>query len=172
MLRPMLLAACCAALVSTAAPSPHTGWSALDDGGPAAMEIDRRRVRRDGAHAEVWVRIRGDRDAVATEFEAAGAAPEDVDRVRRTLGRSEHRWAFRCDEGSHALAVSAYYADDGTLIRAFAVDRPAWWPVEPDTVGDRLLRAVCGRAARPSVADGVGPGEADVEDGAAVADPR
>lgn len=154
MLRAMLLTACCAALIVSGAPTPHAGWSPLDDAQPAAMELDRDRLRRDGAQVEVWIRLRGDRQAVASEFEAAGAAPEDTERVRRTLGRSEHRWSFRCDDASHALAVSTYYDTAGALIREFRVASPAWWPVQPDTVGHRLLREVCGPETRERLADG------------------
>ena len=161
MLRPMLLSACCAAVVLASAPSPHGGWSALENG--PSMELDRRRIVRDGARVDVWVRQRGDRDAVAAEFEAAGVGADDVERVRAGLGRSEHRWAFRCDDRMHALAVSAYYATDGALIREFRVERLAWWPVQADTVGQRLLREVCGPARRDAVA-GSAPDDRDGRD--------
>lgn len=140
----MLLAACCAAIVIASGPSPDGGWSTLEVGAGAPLQIDRRRIRRDGARVEVWVRVRGDRGTVAAEFEAAGADAASIERVRRALGRSEHRWTFGCDDRSHALTDSIYYADDGTLIRAFRDPRPIRWPVRPDTVGQRMMRAVCG----------------------------
>jgi hypothetical protein len=71
-----------------------------------------------------------------------------------------HLWSFHCDDGSHALAVSAYYATDGALIREFRPAQRAYWPVQPDTIGQRLLGLACGRpiaerddASEPDAAD-------------------
>ena len=130
------------------------------------------RIVRDGGLVDVWIRLRGDRAAVAREFEAAGEDAASVGRVRASLDHSRHRWSFHCDDGTHALAVSAYYADDGTLIRAFEPARRDWWPVQPDTVGQRLLGLACGpggTTAGPLADPGRAPEDA-AHDGHAPAD--
>ena len=110
------------------------------------MEIDRRRiVREGGVVVDVWIRVRGEPDAVAREFEAAGVADDEVRRVRASLHHLLHLWSFHCDDASHALAVSAYYSADGTPIREFRPTRRACRPVQPETVGQRLLGIACGR---------------------------
>jgi hypothetical protein len=144
-----MLLACCtlAALAATPVSStPHGGWEPLAFESRMRVEIDRRRILRDDGFIDVWIRTRPQRDSVASEFEAAGAPPEQVERVRRALGHSEHLWSFRCEDETHALARSAYYATDGALIRAFDVSRREYWPIRPDTLGERLLDEVCGPA--------------------------
>ncbi len=162
-----LLATCCtlAALASPAA-APFPRWEPLADDLRRPVEIDRSRIVRDRGLVEVWIRMRGDADAVAREFEAAGVDEDGVERVRSTLNHSLHLWAFHCDDGSHALAVSAYYSDDGSLIREFRPARRAYWPVQPDTVGHRLLDVACGRAhGGPLAADRDDGPEAAADDG-------
>ncbi|HYF59556.1 MAG TPA: hypothetical protein VEA81_11425, partial [Burkholderiaceae bacterium] len=83
--------------------------------------------------------------AVASEFASAGAEPTAIERVRASLSHSEHLWSFQCEDRTHALAYSAYYATDGTLIRDFSVERREYWPVREDTLGQRLLDEACGR---------------------------
>lgn len=153
-------------------PGPHPGCEPLDDDSRQPVEIDRRRIVREGGVVDVWIRTRGDPDAVAREFEAVDVEGEAVRRVRASLHRSLHRWSFQCDHASHALAVSAYYAADGSPIREFGPTRRSCWPVQPETVGQRPLGFACGhdrgearadRDDRPAAAsddDGAAPGDA------------
>jgi hypothetical protein len=159
----LLLATCCTvgALAATSPPSPHAGWEPLGDSLRAGLEIDRTRIVRDGGEVRLRVRATGDRPTVAAEFEAAGAAADDVARVRASLHHSVHAWSFRCEERTHALATSEYYAEDGTLIRAFRIERLSYWPVQPDTVGQRLLAAACGTTRMASEG---GPVDPDAQD--------
>lgn len=145
-----LLATCClfTALASpfeAASPvaSPYPAWEPLLPDPRHTVEIDRRRLRRERGFVDVWIRNRGRPEAVAKEFEAAGVHPARTARVRAALGHSEHLWSFYCEDGTHALAYSAYYAVDGTLIQDFTVRRPTYWPVQADTVGRRLMQAAC-----------------------------
>jgi hypothetical protein len=163
----LLLATCCTvgALAVASPPSPHAGWEPLGDNLRAGIEIDRTRIVRDGGEVRLRVRAIGDRPTVAAEFEAAGAAAEDVARVRASLHHSVHAWSFRCEERTHALATSEYFAEDGTLIRAFRVEHLSYWPVQPDTVGQRLLTAACGTTR---VASGADDPDAQDEDSAEV----
>jgi hypothetical protein len=143
----MLLATCCligALANGSTAASPHTPWEPLLADPKSKVEIDRTRVSRAHGFVEIWVRSRGQPESIAQEFVAAGESPERVERIRTAFERSEHLWSFHCEAGTHALAYSAYYATDGSLIRDFNVGRRAYWPVVPDTVGTRLLHAACG----------------------------
>ena len=169
----LLLATCCTiAALGAPAPDPHLPWEPLGDDPARRIEVDRVRIVRDGGLVDVWIRLRGDRAAVAREFEAAGEDAASVGRVRASLDHSRHRWSFHCDDGTHALAVSAFFADDGTLIRAFEPARRDWWPVQPDTVGQRLLGLACGpggTTAGPLADPGRAPEDA-AHDGHAPAD--
>jgi hypothetical protein len=142
----MLLLATCCTIAALAAPTamPYPRWEPLTDDPRQPVEVDRTRIVRDRGLVQVWIRLRADPEAVAREFEAAGLGEDDVRRVRATLHHSVHRWSFHCDESSHALALSAYYASDGSLIREFRPARHAYWPVQPDSVGQRLLGLACG----------------------------
>jgi hypothetical protein len=161
----LLLATCCTiAALASPAPGPHPGWEPLADDLPQPVEIDRRRIVREGGVVDVWIRMRGVPDAVAREFEAAGVGDDEVRRVRASLHHSLHLWSFRCDDASHALAVSAYYSADGTLIREFRPTRRAYWPVQPETVGQRLLGITCGRGQGQALADRDDRPDADADD--------
>ncbi|RPH42587.1 MAG: hypothetical protein EHM87_16395 [Burkholderiales bacterium] len=157
----MLLAACCTAALLAGTPPPYPAWEPLAEALRPSVEIDRRRIVRDRGFVEVWVRTRGEPAAVAREFAAAGEPDETVARVRTALGHSEHLWSFQCEDRTHALAVSAYWATDGSPIRRFDVTRRAYWPVQPDTVGQRLLRAACGPADRDTLARDGAPSDDD-----------
>jgi hypothetical protein len=164
----MLIATCC--LIASvargpAAASPHMPWEPLLADPRSDVEIDRSRISREYGFAEIWVRLRGKPEAIAAEFIAAGVDADRVDRVRAEFLRSEHLWSFRCRDRSHALAYSAYYATDGSLISEFKVGQRAYWPVQPDTVGVRLLQAACGENHADAGDDGD-------EDGTAAAAPR
>jgi hypothetical protein len=149
----VLLAVCCALLASMpdapSAPSPHPGWEPLAADLRLPVEIDRRRVRRAHGFVEIWVRSRDRAESVAGEFAAAGVGPDAVERVRRNFHHAEHLWSFHCEGGTHALAHAAYFADDGTLIRAFPVERRAYWPVAPDTLGKRIQQVACTLPSAP-----------------------
>jgi hypothetical protein len=161
----MLIATCCtiAALSAPAPASPHPGWEPLIDGARTPIEIDRRRIMRQRGFADVWVRASGDPATVAAEFEAAGAGADEIERVRAGLRYSEHLWSFYCEDGTHSLAYSAYYAQDGSLIRAFEVSQRAYWPVQPDTVGQRLLSAACGAKQASAGDDDETDGDPSIE---------
>jgi hypothetical protein len=169
----MLLATCC--LIGSAlhgpAASPHQPWEPLLADPRSAVEIDRARIRREHGFVEVWVRSRGRPDAIAAEFEAAGVPADGIARVRKAFDRSEHLWSFHCEGGTHALAYSAYYATDGTLIRDFRIDRRAYWPVQPDTVGVRLLQVACGERRADEPPDGGDATDEGGGDGASSAPP-
>lgn len=63
--------------------------------------------------------------------------------MRRNVHHAEHLWSFDCEGGTHALAHAAYFADNGTLIRGLPVERRAYWPVAPDTLGKRIPQVAC-----------------------------
>jgi hypothetical protein len=174
----MLLATCC--LVASVAhgpatPSPHMPWEPLLTDPRSDVEVDRSRIRREHGFAEIWVRSRGKPEAIAAEFVAAGVEADRVERVRAAFQRSEHLWSFRCEDRTHALAYSAYYATDGSLISDFKVGQLTYWPVQPDTVGVRLLQAACGdrhAGAPDGDADGDGDGDGDGDEESTAAAPR
>ncbi|MCZ8102275.1 MAG: hypothetical protein O9972_30820, partial [Burkholderiales bacterium] len=66
-------------------PGPHPGCEPLDDDSRQPVEIDRRRIVREGGVVDVWIRTRGDPDAVAREIEAVDVEGEAVLRVRASL---------------------------------------------------------------------------------------
>lgn len=160
--RMLLVAACCVLVGWAPAPvvSPHPGWEPLASSSRTPMEIDRRRIVRDRGFVEIWLRTRAEPDSVAAEFEAAGAAPERVARVRDALGHSEHLWSFHCETGTHALGHSAYYDVEGRLIQAFNVERRAYWPVQTDTIGERIRDVACGA---PTLRAGTDADVADID---------
>jgi hypothetical protein len=166
----LLEATCCALAVLAPAPiaTPHPGWEPLIESARPALEVDRRRIVRDRGFVEVWVRTRAERESVAAEFEAAGAPPDRIERVRQALHHSEHLWSFHCEAGTHALGYSAYYERDGALIQDFRVERRAYWPVQADTVGRRLQAVACG--GRPDDAHASTDGDGDDDSGEAAAD--
>jgi hypothetical protein len=163
----MLLAACCSAFLAAGAPAPYPAWEPIGDGLPHPVEIDRSRIVRDRSFVELWVRTRGERSAVAAEFIDAGAPADTIARVRETLDHSEHLWSFQCEHATHALAVSAYWATDGSLIRRFDVTRRVYWPVQPDTVGQTLLHMACGQTRQDTLAADGEPTPTDPDTGEA-----
>jgi hypothetical protein len=167
----ILLAACCTLLASMpdapAVTSPHLGWEPLAADLRLPVEIDRRRVRREHGFVDVWVRSRDRPESVAGEFVAAGVGPDAVERVRRSFHHAEHLWSFHCAGGTHALAHAAYFARDGSLIRAFPVERRAYWPVVPDTVGKRIQRVACSLPSAPGESVNVREEAAESEEDAA-----
>jgi hypothetical protein len=149
----LLATGCTIAALASPAPGRHPGWAPLADDLRQPVEIDRRHIVREGGVVDVWIRMRGDPDMVAREFEAAGVGGDDIRRVRASLHHSLHLWSLHCDDAPHALAVSAYYASDGALIREFRPTQRADRPVQPETVGQRLLGLACGRGEGEALAD-------------------